>query len=74
MPIATAEVYYNKKVGQFYADEHDHNNCTPTKEVNDVFYKWLETFKPKKANLEKVNKQFIAIMQAKQRGGINAAV
>ena len=74
VPIATAEVFYNKKVGQFYADEHDHNNCTPTKEVNDVFYKWLETFKPKKANLEKVNKQFIAIMQAKQRGGINAAV
>lgn len=74
VPIATAEVFYNKKVGQFYADEHDHNNCTPTKEVNDVFYKWLETFKPKKANLENVNKQFIAIMQAKQRGGINAAV
>lgn len=67
VPIATAEVFYNKKVGQFYADEHDHNNCTPTKEVNDVFYKWLETFKPKKANLEKWKKANCSDLTCKRK-------
>lgn len=50
-PIATAEVKYDKKVGQFYADEHNRGNCLPSKEVEDAFNKWLADFKPKKKKI-----------------------
>lgn len=68
-PIATAEVFYDKKVGQFYADEHDYDNCHPTKEVKSAFYKWLETFNPRKRNLKK-----ILPMLNNQGGGVLATV
>lgn len=50
-PLATAQVFYNKSVGQFYGNERGHrygDNCKPSKEVEEAFYKWLETFKPVK--------------------------
>ena len=52
-PLATAQVYFDKSVGQFYGDESRHKidgeeSCRPSEEVSKVFYKWLETFKPKK--------------------------
>ena len=50
-PIATAEVKYDKKVGQFYADEHNRGNCLPSKDVEDAFNKWLADFKPKKKKI-----------------------
>lgn len=40
--IATAELYPDNKLGQFYADELDRKNCRPTKEVKKAFNKWLE--------------------------------
>ena len=44
-PIATAEILANKKIGQFYADERNRNDCKPSDEVKNVFYKWLENVK-----------------------------
>lgn len=41
-PVATAEVFPNKTVGQFYADELDRDNCLPTKEVKSAFNKWMQ--------------------------------
>lgn len=52
-PIATAEVFYDKNVGQFYGDERDRNNCKPSEEVVEAFNIWLESFKPIKAKAEK---------------------
>ena len=69
-PIATAEVFYNKRVGQFYADEHDHNNCHPAPEVEKAFYKWLETFEPKKRDIKKM----VIPMLENQGGGVLATV
>lgn len=43
-PIATVQLLSNDKIGQFYANELDRNNCLPTDEVRAVFDKWL-TFK-----------------------------
>lgn len=40
--IATAELYPDNKLGQFYADELDRKNCRPTQEVKKAFNKWLE--------------------------------
>ena len=50
-PIATAEIDYNKSLKQFYADEHDHQNCKPTKEVKSIFEQWLASAVIKKPNL-----------------------
>ena len=56
VPQATAQVYYDKKVGQFYADERGHvrgEDCAPSEEIQKAFYKWLETFKPYKVKAER---------------------
>jgi hypothetical protein len=71
IPQATAQVFYNKEVGQFYADEHGHTNgvnCLPSKEVSDVFYKWLENFKPMKAKVDKKEKYFKGFYSKKSNG------
>lgn len=41
-PIATAELKKGNKIGQFYANELDRDNCLPTEEVRAVMNKWLE--------------------------------
>lgn len=43
-PIATCEVtnLLEKKIGQFYADEHDRENCLPTPEVRNAMLKYLD--------------------------------
>lgn len=41
-PIATAELLNGNKIGQFYANELDRNNCLPSSEVKAVMNKWLE--------------------------------
>ena len=65
-PVATAQVYYDKTVGQFYADENKGNGlegverekaCAPSKEVQNAFYKWLEFFNPVKRKYE-IKKKF----------------
>lgn len=58
VPIATAQIYADGKVGQFYADERDRQNCLPTAEVKAAFEKWLEMvpkskFKKRKAAQKK---------------------
>ena len=42
-PIATAQIHTDGTIGQFYADEHDRDNCLPSDEVREAFNKWLET-------------------------------
>jgi len=46
-PIATCEVtnLLEKKIGQFYADEHDRSNCLPTQEVRNAMLKYLDELK-----------------------------
>ena len=46
-PIATCEVtnLLEKKIGQFYADEHDRSNCLPTLEVRNAMLKYLDELK-----------------------------
>lgn len=46
-PIATCEVtnLLEKKIGQFYADEHDRENCLPTSEVRNAMLKYLDELK-----------------------------
>ena len=41
VPVATAQVYEGGRIGQFYADELDRDNCLPTPEVKKAFEKWL---------------------------------
>lgn len=70
-PLATAQVFYDKKVGQFYGDERGHTNgksCLPSKEVQDVFNKWIETFKPKKAKVKNQVKYFKGFYSKKSDG------
>lgn len=40
--IATAELLEGNKLGQFYANELDRNNCRPTEKVKKAFNLWLE--------------------------------
>jgi len=48
-PIATAEILPGKKIGQFYGNEIDINNCKPSEEVQEVFNKWLSKVTVKEA-------------------------
>ena len=41
--IATCQITKNKTIKQFYADEFDRSNCTPTQEVQDAMAKYLKT-------------------------------
>ena len=55
-PQATAQVFYNKDVGQFYADERGHargESCEPSEEIKNAFNKWFSTFKPYKVKAER---------------------
>ena len=57
-PVATAEIFYNGKLGQFYGDESGHRfgqDCTPPKEVQEAFNIWFSNFKPIKAIAPKRN-------------------
>ncbi len=40
-PVATAEIFEKKKIGQFYANELDRKNCLPSEEVKNAFNTWL---------------------------------
>ncbi len=42
VPVATAQIYQNGNIGQFYGDEIDRANCAPSDEVRAAFNKWLE--------------------------------
>lgn len=60
-PIATAEVFYDKKLGQFYGDERGHSrgeSCLPSDEVQAAFNKWLETFEPFKVKADRTKKYY----------------
>jgi hypothetical protein len=60
-PIATAEVFYDKKLGQFYGDERGHSrgeSCLPSDDVQTAFNKWLETFEPFKVKADRTKKYY----------------
>ena len=64
-PVATAQVYPSGEIGQFYANEIDRANCTPSEEVKTAFYKWLESvpkskFKKSKPRQRKSEKKEVA--------------
>ncbi|MBO7733367.1 MAG: PcfJ domain-containing protein [Methanobrevibacter sp.] len=42
VPQATAQIYPGGKLGQFYANELDRNNCLPSAEIREAFNKWLD--------------------------------
>ena len=50
-PIATMEIIFNKKpkIEQFYADEHDRDNCIPTKKVKELGKLWFDKYTQKAA-------------------------
>ena len=50
-PSSTVEINYDKKILQFYGDEHDRTNCKPTDYERSVFEKFLDTFIPKKVRI-----------------------
>lgn len=43
-PLATCEItdVMDKKIGQFYADEHDRENCYPDERTKALMYSWLD--------------------------------
>ncbi len=41
-PVATVQLLSGDRIGQFYANELDRDNCLPTDEVRTVFNKWLD--------------------------------
>ena len=60
-PIATAQVYYDKTLGQFYADERGHSrgeSCEPSEEVKAAFNKWLDSFEPFKVKADRTKKYY----------------
>ena len=70
-PIATAEVFYDKKLGQFYGDERGHSrgeSCLPSEEVQAAFNKWLELFEPKKAKAERSIKYYKGFHSVDENG------
>ena len=50
-PVATMEITFNKyaRINQFYADEHDRDNCKPTKEVKELGQIWFDKYTQKAA-------------------------
>lgn len=64
-PVATAQVYPNGNIGQFYGNETDRANCKPSEEVTAAFNKWLESvpiskFKKAKTRQRKSVKKEVA--------------
>ena len=41
VPVATCQLLKGNKIGQFYADELDRDNCLPTEEVKAAMDKWI---------------------------------
>lgn len=41
-PFATVEVFKDNRIGQFYKDETDRDNCLPSAEERKVFENWLK--------------------------------
>lgn len=75
VPQATAQVYYNKSLGQFYGDERGHSrgeDCLPSQEVQEAFNKWLDTFEPfkVKAKRDKVKKHYYKGFQSVDAKGV----
>lgn len=71
-PIATAEVFYNKELGQFYGDERGHRegkDCKPSDDVINAFNKWLETFEPFKVKADKKQKYYKGF-QSQDKNGV----
>jgi effector-binding domain-containing protein len=65
VPVATAQIFQDGKIGQFYADEIDRSNCAPSEEVRAAFNKWLESvpkskFKKSKPRQRKSVKKEVA--------------
>ena len=46
-PVATAEIYKNGELGQFYGNEIDRNNCKPSQEIKEILMEFLSDFKVK---------------------------
>ena len=64
-PVATAQVFTDGKIGQFYADEIDRANCAPSDEVRAAFDKWMaqvskSKFKKSKPRQRKSEKKEVA--------------
>lgn len=57
-PVATAEIFYNGKLGQFYGDERGHargESCLPSEDCQAAFNEWFKKFKPIKEKAPKRN-------------------
>ncbi len=57
-PVATAEVFYNGKVGQFYCDERDRSKCEATPDLRAALDIWLQTAVLKKRRVSKKIKYY----------------
>ena len=53
VPSATAEVFYDGKVGQFYGDERDRDKCQATPEQWKALNEWLAQVKLEKRKADK---------------------
>lgn len=51
VPSSTVEISYDKKILQFYGDEHNRKKCKPTEYEENAFKKFLDTFIPKKVRI-----------------------
>lgn len=54
-PVATAEVFYDGRIGQFYGDERDRTKCEATPELKNILNIWLSKAKLKKRKVSKKN-------------------
>ncbi len=57
-PVATAEVFYNGKVGQFYGDERDRSKCEATPDLRATLDIWLKKAVLKKRHVSKKIKYY----------------
>lgn len=57
-PVATAQIMPDGSLNQFYANEHDRDNCLPTPEVKAAFEKWKAAIpKSKFTRIKKAKKE-----------------
>lgn len=59
-PVATAQIHTDGTIGQFYANEIDRENCLPSDEVREAFYKWLEAVPKSKFKARRPRKKKVA--------------
>lgn len=57
-PVATAEVFYNGKIGQFYGDERDRKKCEASAELKEILNIWLSQVVLKKRRVSKSHKYY----------------